>query len=215
MQETEAPVLSESTPVNGYSLLLRAARRSPTLQKIALMKPYETGPKSPEFQHVSLERMIHLVESSLAAVPQIGQRTDSTEWLRLMTIEKGKREKAQELLRSFSAFRTRYLEVHGENDFPRGRVAFSAPELAFTVFSKFVKHWGESEYVARFGRLSVYPVPRRYSPVVDSILNFWKIWQEGMGPALAPDWERFYNLTRPHGTFGGQTTYEALRERLQ
>ena len=47
-----------------------------------------------------------------------------------MRLEKEKREKAQELLHLFAQFRTRYLEVHGENDFPRGRVAFSAPELA-------------------------------------------------------------------------------------
>ena len=94
-------------------------------------KPYEAGPASPEFQHIPLERMIHLVESSLAALPQIKQCTDSVEWLQLMRLEKEKREKAQELLHSFAQFRTRYLEVHGENDFPRGRVAFSAPELAF------------------------------------------------------------------------------------
>ena len=147
-------------------------------------KPYDPGPASPEFQHISLERMIHLVESSLAALPQIRQSTDSVEWLRLMRVEKEKREKAQELLHSFAQFRTPYLEVHGENDFPRGRVAFSAPELAFPVFSKLVEHWGESEYVAKFGRLSIYPVARRCPPV-DSILNFWEIWDEG--PALAPD----------------------------
>ena len=29
------------------------------------------------------------------------------------------------------------------------------------------------------------------------------------------EWERFYNLTRAHGAFGGQTPYDALRERLQ
>ena len=29
------------------------------------------------------------------------------------------------------------------------------------------------------------------------------------------EWERFYNLTRPHGAFGGRTPYETLRERLQ
>ncbi len=29
------------------------------------------------------------------------------------------------------------------------------------------------------------------------------------------EWERFYNLIRPHGAFGGQTPYEPLRERLQ
>ena len=153
-------------------------------------KPYEMGPASTEFQHISLETMIHLVESSLVAVPQIGQRTDSAEWLRLMTIENEKREKAQELLHSFSVFRERYLDVHGDNDFPRGRVACFAPELAFPVFSKFVKHWEESEYVGRFGRLSVYPVPRGYSPVVDSVLNFWEFSeksQEGTGPRLAPD----------------------------
>ena len=147
-------------------------------------KPYEAGPASPEFQHIPLERMIHLVESSLAALPQIKQCTDSVEWLQLMRLEKEKREKAQELLHSFAQFRTRYLEVHGENDFPRGRVAFSAPELAFPVFSKLVEHWDESEYVAKFGRLSVYPVARRCPPV-DSILDFWEIWDEG--PALAPD----------------------------
>ncbi len=147
-------------------------------------KPYEPGPASPEFQHIPLDRMIHLVESSLVALPQIGQSTDSVKWLRLMRLEKEKRENAQELLHSFAQFRTRYLEVHGENDFPRGRVAFSAPELAFPVFSKLVEHWDRSEYVAKFGRLSIYPVDRRCPPM-DSILNFWEIWDEG--PALAPD----------------------------
>ena len=43
-------------------------------------------------------------------------------------------------------------------------MAFSAPELAFPVFSKLAKHWDESEYVSRFGRLSVYPVARGFSP---------------------------------------------------
>ena len=132
--------------------------------------------------------MIHLVESSIAALPQIGQSTDSVEWLRLMRLEKEKREKAQELLYSFAQFRTRYLEVHGENDFPRGRVAFSAPELAFPVFSKLVEYWDESKYVAKFGRLAIYPVARGYAPVVDSILNFWKMWnREIKEPVLVPD----------------------------
>ena len=154
-------------------------------------KPYEPGPASPEFQHIPLERMIHLVESSLAALPQIGQSTDSVEWLRLMRLEKEKREKAQELLHSFAQFRTRYLEVHGENDFPRGRVAFFAPELAFPVFSKLVEYWDKSEYVAKFGRLSIYPISRRSSSVADdSILNFWEMWDRNKnrkGPALARD----------------------------
>ena len=148
-------------------------------------KPYEPGPASPEFQHIPLDRMIHLVESSLVALPQIGQSTGSVEWLRLMRLEKEKREKAQELLHSFAQFRTRYLEIHGENDFPRGRVTFSAPELAFPVFSKLVEHWDRSEYVAKFRRLAIYPVAKGFAPAVDSILNFWEIWHRG--PALAPD----------------------------
>ncbi len=28
------------------------------------------------------------------------------------------------------------------------------------------------------------------------------------------DWERFYNLDRPHGAFKGKTPYEALRNKL-
>jgi transposase InsO family protein len=30
----------------------------------------------------------------------------------------------------------------------------------------------------------------------------------------AAEWERFYNLARPHGAHNGKTPYEALRERL-
>ncbi|MCQ4634816.1 integrase core domain-containing protein, partial [Shinella sp. CPCC 100929] len=28
------------------------------------------------------------------------------------------------------------------------------------------------------------------------------------------EWERFYNLARPHGAFNGKAPYEILRERL-
>lgn len=28
------------------------------------------------------------------------------------------------------------------------------------------------------------------------------------------EWERFYNLARPHGAHNGKTPYEALREKL-
>jgi transposase InsO family protein len=34
-----------------------------------------------------------------------------------------------------------------------------------------------------------------------------------LGAKLA-EWERFYNLSRPHGAFNGKAPYEALRERL-
>ena len=188
-------------------------------------KPYKTGPASPEFQHVPLERMIYLVESSIAALPQIGENPGLAEWLRLMRLEKEKREKAQELLHSFAEFRTRYLEVHGENDFPRGRIAFSAPELAFPVFSKLVEHWNESEYVDEFGHLSVYPIPRGFSPVVDSILNFWEMWEE-KEPVLAPDIveskrhlyleiNEDFNLNLKSGIELGKKQKEKIWKRLQ
>jgi predicted nucleotidyltransferase len=32
--------------------------------------------------------------------------------------------------------------------------------------------------------------------------------------AKLEDWERFYDLLRPHGAFAGKAPYEALRERL-
>ena len=51
-----------------------------------------------------------------------------------------------------------------------------------------VECWGKSEYIAKFGRLSIYPISRRSSLVADdSILNFWEIWERGTGPVLAPD----------------------------
>ena len=150
-------------------------------------KPYDAGPASAAFRHVPLKRMICLVELAMTAVEEIRRSVDFSEWLRLMRLEKEKWEKAGELLEAFAQFRTRYLEVGEEIDFPRGRVAFSAPELAFPVFAKLVRNWEKSEYVAKCGRLAVYPVARGYSPVVDSILNFWELWQGEVGPVLAPD----------------------------
>ncbi|MCP4317577.1 MAG: transposase [Hyphomicrobiales bacterium] len=32
--------------------------------------------------------------------------------------------------------------------------------------------------------------------------------------AKLQEWERLYNLARPHGAFNGKTPYEALREKL-
>jgi transposase InsO family protein len=32
--------------------------------------------------------------------------------------------------------------------------------------------------------------------------------------AKLAEWERFYNLARPHGAHNGKTPYEALREKL-
>ena len=91
--------------------------------------------------------MICLLESSLMALPVISKSTDAGEWLRLMRLEQETREKAQELLHAFAQFRALYLKIHGENDFPRGRIAFSAPELAFLAdHAKWAKRFPDEFY---------------------------------------------------------------------
>ena len=138
-------------------------------------KPFETGPGSSEFQHVGLEDMIALVEEAERVLSPCKYRQ---EWLRLMRIEKEKRSNAVELLQSFSRFRTEYLKIHGENDFPRNRLLFCVPELAFPVLGSLTQEWNNSEYKDRFGQVSLYPVNRLTPPVHDSILNFWEMWQD-------------------------------------
>lgn len=155
-------------------------------------KPYERGPASPEFQHVGLEDMIALVEAADNVLPPCNNRQ---EWLRLMRIEQEKRSNVVELLQSFSKFRRQYLEIHGENDFPRNRLLFCAPELAFPVLGSLAQEWNKSEHKDRFGKVSIYPVGRGTPPVHDSILNFWEMWQENENqkfPTLGNEEGRFY-----------------------
>ena len=144
-------------------------------------KHYERGPASPEFQHVGLEAMIALVEAADNILPPCNNHQ---EWLRLMCIENEKRNNAVELLQSFSEFRRQYLEIHGENDFPRNRLLFCAPELAFPVLGSLAQEWNKSDCKDRFGKVSIYPVGRGTPPVHDSILNFWEMWQENENQKL-------------------------------
>ena len=90
-------------------------------------KPYKTGPASEIFKHIRLEDMIVLVKEADSVLSPCCKRR---EWLRLMQIEKEKRSNAVKLLQSFSEFRRQYLKIHEENDFPRNRLLFCAPELA-------------------------------------------------------------------------------------
>ena len=101
------------------------------------------------------------------------------EWLELMRIEEKKRENAIGLLSTFSRFRTQYLRIHGENDFPNNRFIFCVPELAFPVLHLLAQQWNKSQHVKKFGKLSLYPVPRGYLHVHDSILNFLEMWESG------------------------------------
>lgn len=135
-------------------------------------KPYKAGPASSYFKHVGLDRMIKLVDSAVGVFPR-DSAEKYQEWLRLMKIEREKRNKAVELLQDFSTFRTQYLTIHGENDFPRNRLIFCAPELAFPVLSSLAQQWNESEYINEFGKVSLYPIPR--SSPDDSILSFWEM----------------------------------------
>lgn len=143
-------------------------------------KPYERGPASQEFQHVGLDDMIALVETADEVLPSCNNRQ---EWLRLMLIEQEKRSNAVELLQSFSNFRRQYLEIHGENDFPKNRLLFCAPELAFPVLGSLAQEWNKSEHNDRFGKVSIYPVGRGAPPVHDSIVNFWEM-MHGNNPEL-------------------------------
>ncbi len=139
-------------------------------------KPYHTGAASLEFRHIGLNCMIDLLEH---AIPVIPQPEKYQEWLRLMHIEKEKRISAITLLSSFSNFRTQYLHIHGENDFPNNRLIFCAPELAFPVLHLLSQQWNASEYFKEFGRLSLYPVGRRSPSIHDSILSFLEMWDTG------------------------------------
>lgn len=149
-------------------------------------KPYKAGPASSDFKHVGLDRMIELVDSAVHVLPE-DTAEKYQEWLRLMKIEREKREKAVELLQYFSTFRTQYLTIHDENDFPRNRFLFCAPELAFPVLGSLAQQWNESEHVNKFGKVSLYPIGRNSLPA-DSLLNFWEMWQssEWRSARLAP-----------------------------
>lgn len=148
-------------------------------------KPYKAGPASSYFKHVGLDRMIGLVDSAVRVLPNDTAKKYQ-EWLRLMKIEREKREKAVELLQFFSTFRTQYLTIHGENDFPRNRSILCVPELAFPVLGSLAQQWNESEHVNKFGKVSLYPISRNSLPA-DSLLSFWEMGtSEWQSARLAP-----------------------------
>ena len=133
-------------------------------------KPYQTGAASLAFKHIGLNDMINLVGSAVDVLPQ-SRSEEYEEWLRLMCVEKDKRDRAVELLQLFSVFRREYLGISQQNDFPRNRLAFYAPELAFPVLGTLTQQWNGSSFAEEFGRLSLYPVERGPVPH-DSVLNF-------------------------------------------
>lgn len=135
---------------------------------------YRAGPYAIEFDHVKLDDMIRLVDSADDVLPQCGCRS---EWLRLMRVERERRTRAPEMLQSFAEFREQYLDIDGmENDFPRHRLLFCAPELAFPTFHMIAREWNESTHVSQLGRVTIYPSGRMSPTVHDSILNFWEMW---------------------------------------
>lgn len=144
-------------------------------------KPYEAGPASPEFVHIGLECMIDLVESATKVLPPCEKRN---EWVRLMKIEREKRSKSIQLLPVFSEFRTHYLDIHCDNDFPNNRFTFCAPELAFPALSLLAQKWNGSDYGKKFGKMALYPIRRMSPSVPDSVLNFWEMWRERTAPII-------------------------------
>jgi hypothetical protein len=139
-------------------------------------KPYKNGPASPDFRHIKLDNMVSFVESALNL--PLSNLTQYKEWVSLMKVEQEKRSQFINLLRLFSAFRQRYLEIHKDIDFPNNRLTVCAPEFAFPLLYGLAEFWNNnSSFCSRFGRVSVYPVSRQSPHVQDSILNFWEMWQ--------------------------------------
>ena len=130
------------------------------------------GPYSNQFEHVTLNRMIDFVQLADSELRQCDARC---EWLKLMRIEKKRRESAAELLKEFSNFRSKYLKIQDfeENDFPRNRILYCGPELAFPVLFNILNIWNRCEkYRQNFGQLELYPIGRRSPSIHDSVLNF-------------------------------------------
>lgn len=139
-------------------------------------KNCKAGPASSEFQHIKLNKMIHFVSAAIKVTHECEKRQKWQEWLDQMKIEKKKRKHAVKLLQPFAKFRKQYLKIQNENDFPRNRLLFCAPELAFPVMSKLLKEWKKSEYAKQFGKLELYPAGRLSPSINDSILNFHEMW---------------------------------------
>ena len=152
-------------------------------------KNCKPGPASSEFQHIGLDKIVALVNESDKLLSPCMERTD---WLDQMYIEQEKRKNASKLLQSYSRFRKEYLEIQQENDFPRNRYLFCAPELAFPVMFSLLEEWKKSDYVNKFGKLELYPVGRLSPSIHDSILNFFEMWQgevKSLGEVYFPNGE--------------------------
>ena len=135
-------------------------------------KDCKAGSASSEFQHIGLDRIVALINESEKL---LSPRMERTNWLNQMYIEQEKRKNASKLLQSYSRFRKEYIEIHKENDFPRNRYLFCAPELAFPVMFSLLEEWRKSNYANEFGMLELYPVGRRSPLVHDSVLSFYKM----------------------------------------
>ena len=135
---------------------------------------HHIGPFDDHFVHINLIQMINFVELANNNLPPCIARN---KWLNLMQIEQAKRDAAPELLVEFSQFRNHYLDIHHiENDFPRNRFLFCAPELAFPVMSQLRQEWNDNlKCTNQFGKLALYPVGRPQPAIHDSILCFWDL----------------------------------------
>lgn len=136
---------------------------------------HKNGPYSDQFEHITLDQMINFVQLADGQLPRCDSRS---KWLNMMRIEQNKRKMAGRLLREFSNFRRMYLEIQNfnENDFPRNRLLYCGPELAFPVMFKVLELWNHCEVLKRnFGQLDLFPVGRMSPSIHDSILNFCEL----------------------------------------
>jgi hypothetical protein len=157
-------------------------------------KPYMNGAASSHFAHLGLDRIVALVSAALQVSLPSAARFRS--WLLAMQVEQEKRRNAATLVHTFSQFRREYLRIHRDVDFPRNRLLFLAPEIAFPVLHQLATLWNaDPDLHGSRGRVSLYPVERRCPQIHDSILNFLELWEGGMAPVgstLVQVGEKFY-----------------------
>ncbi|MDQ2802314.1 MAG: hypothetical protein M3Y41_06395 [Pseudomonadota bacterium] len=139
-------------------------------------KWFDFGPAAPasRVRHVGLDPMVALLEEAEPILCDPGLSA----WLTALRSEQRKRLELPAVLSAFANFRRTYLHIAGEVDFTIGRIGFNGPEIAFPAFAQLLEQWRNSPYCQRYGRLALYPVGRLMLPV-DSILNWWELWQDG------------------------------------
>jgi|GEM_PF-2298452 hypothetical protein len=145
---------------------------------------YQKGPGCTQFKHVKLEDMIRFIKDCLEQkVVTAGNKYSIKGWYDELEQELEKRKAVKEFAQLFAQFRSRYLSIHSDIDFPPHRTDISLPEIAFPLLAELGQIWNDDpKFNEPLGHVTSYPVSRAQR-VHDSILNFTELWGK---PSLAP-----------------------------